>query len=155
MLFRSGKRYLGYYSGPHWRDLDSDAQSLREQGVDVLLLLVEDHELERCRATHIADALPRHGVELMRHPLVDLEAPSDSDAYRQTLATLVARVRGGETLAIACRGGLDRAGMTSACLLREAGLDADTAITRVHEARRHTLTLPNQITYVRDWPADR
>ena len=155
MTFLPGKRYLGYYSGPHWRDLDSDAQSLREQGVDVLLLLVEDHELERCRATDITDVLPRHGVELMRHPLVDLEAPSDSDAYRQTLATLVARVRGGETLAIACRGGLDRAGMTSACLLREAGLDADTAITRVHEARRHTLTLPNQITYVRDWPADR
>ena len=152
MTFMPGKRYLGYYSGPHWRDLDSDAQSLREQGVDVLLLLVEDHELERCRATDVTDVLPRYGVELIRHPLVDLEAPSNSDTYRHTLEALVARVRSGQTLAIACRGGLDRAGMTSACLLREAGLDADTAIDRVHVARRHTLTLPNQIKYVRDWP---
>ena len=152
MTFMPGKRYLGYYSGPHWRDLDSDAQSLREQGVDVLLLLVEDHELERCRATDVTDVLPRYGVELIRHPLVDLEAPSNSDTYRHTLEALVARVRSGQTLAIACRGGLDRAGMTSACLLREASLDADTAIDRVHVARRHTLTLPNQIKYVRDWP---
>jgi protein-tyrosine phosphatase len=100
----------------------------------------------------VVDVLPAHGVELIRHPLVDLEEPGDGAAYREMLAGLVGRVRTGATLAIACRGGLDRTGMTSACLLREAGLDADTAITRVHEARRHTLTLPNQIRYVRGWP---
>jgi protein-tyrosine phosphatase len=147
-----GKRYLGYYSGPHWRDLDSDAASLREQGIDVLLLLVEDHELRRCRATAVGEVLPAHGVELMRFPLVDLEVPHDGRAYRRMLSGLVSRVRAGSTVAIACRGGLDRAGMTAACLLREAGLGADDAILRVHEARRHTLTLPPQIKYVRDWP---
>ena len=66
MTFLPGKRYLGYYSGPHWRDLDSDAASLREQGVKVLLLLVEDKELHRCRATHVGEVLPEHGIEL--HP---------------------------------------------------------------------------------------
>jgi len=152
MTFLPGKRYMGYYSGPHWRDLDSDAQHLADLGVDMLLLLVEDHELERCRATDVAEAVAAHGVELIRHPLVDLEEPADDRAYRERLAGLVERVRAGETLAIACRGGLDRAGMTSACLLREAGLDADAAIDRVHDARRHTLTLPNQIRYVRRWP---
>lgn len=152
MTFLPGKRYLGYYSGPHWRDLDSDAAHLREDGVDILLLLVEDHELDRCRANDVADVLPAHGVELIRHPLVDLEEPADDRAYRERLARLAERVRAGETLAIACRGGLDRSGMTSACLLREAGLDAATAIDRVHHARKHTLTLPNQIKYVRAWP---
>jgi protein-tyrosine phosphatase len=68
------------------------------------------------------------------------------------LGALVERVRTGSKIAIACRGGLDRAGMTAGCLLREAVLAADDAIDRVHEARRHTLTLPVQVTYVRDWP---
>ena len=152
MTFLPGKRYLGYYSGPHWRDLDSDAAHLREQGVDVLLLLVEDHELERCRAADVTEVVPAHGVELVRHPIRDPLTPSNDGAYRRLLAGLAARVGDGATLAIACRGGLDRAGMTAACLLREAGLDADTAIARVHAARRHTLTMPDQLRYVQDWP---
>jgi ADP-ribosyl-[dinitrogen reductase] hydrolase len=152
MTFLPGKRYMGYYSGPHWRDLDSDAAHLKEQDVDMLLLLVEDHELRRCHTTNVAEVLSAHGVELIRHPLVDLEAPAAGLAYQERLVGLMQRVRAGETLAIACRGGLDRAGMTSACLLREAGLDADTAIKRVHEARRHTLTLSSQIKYVGAWP---
>jgi hypothetical protein len=152
MTFLPGKRYMGYYSGPHWRDLDSDAASLRGQGVDVLLLLVEDKELVRCRATHVGEVLPEHGIELIRHPIRDPETPYDDGAYRRTIVDLVDRVRRGATVAVACRGGLDRAGMTTACFLREAGLDADTAIDRVHAARQHTLTMPEQLRYVKDWP---
>jgi len=152
LTFMPGKRYLGYYSGPHWRDLDSDAARLRDLDVDVLLLLVEDHELRRCRTTHIEDVLPAHGVELIRHPIRDPMTPSADGPYRELLAGLIDRVRAGETLAVACRGGLDRAGMTSACLLRETGLDADTAIDRVHRARKHTLTMPDQLRYVQAWP---
>lgn len=155
MTFLPGKRYLGYYSGPHWRDLDSDAASLKAQSIDLLLLLVEDKELRRCRASAVGDVLPAHGVVLQRFPLVDLEVPLDGAVYRRLIVSLLERVRAGEKLAIACRGGLDRAGMTSACLLREAGLPADDAIARVHQARRHTLTLPNQLRYVRDWPPTR
>jgi len=142
---------MGYYTGPHWRDLDSDAAALRRPEVDVLLLLVEDHELEHCRATDVAEVLPAHGVELVHHPLVDLERPTHDRAYRERIVEMVARVRAGEKLAIACRSGLARADMTSTCLLREAGLDADTAIDRVHAARRYTLTRPQQVQYVRAW----
>jgi ADP-ribosylglycohydrolase len=152
MTFLPGKRYLGYYSGHHWRDLDSDAASLRAQGVDVLLLLVEDKELRRCQVTEIGEVLPSHGVELWRVPIVDFEVPRDGRAYRAAISDLAARVRAGSRIAIACRGGLDRTGMTAACLLREAGVSADEAIDRVHRARRHTLTLPNQLRYVKDWP---
>ena len=152
MTFLPGKRYLGYYSGPHWRDLDSDAASLRRQGIDLLVLLVEDKELRRCRVMDIAAVLPAHGVELLRFPIVDPELPADDAAYRRLIADLAARIRGGTRVAIACRGGLDRTGMTAGCLLREAGLTADEAIDRVHAARDHTLTLPHQLRYVRSWP---
>ncbi len=152
MTFLPGKRYLGYYTGPHWRDLESDAAHLAESGVDVVLLHVEDKELDRCRVPDLADVLDAHAVELIRFPIADPQVPTDDHAYRALLVQLSTRVRSGQTLAIACRGGLDRTGMTAACLLREAGLDADTAIERVHSARRHTLTMPDQLRYVRDWP---
>ena len=152
LTFLPGKRYLGYYSGPHWRDLDSDAEALKAQAVNVLLLLVEDHELERCHARDVIDVVPAHGIELIRHPIRDPMTPYADEPYRELLAGLAERVRAGATLAIACRGGLDRAGMTSACLLREAGLDANTAIDRVHRTRQHTLTMPDQLRYVKAWP---
>jgi hypothetical protein len=152
MTFLPGKRYLGYYSGPHWRDLDSDAASLRQQDIDLLVLLVEDRELRRCQVTAITEVMPAHGVELLRWPLVDLEVPADSAAYRELVADLVERTHSGTRVAIACRGGLDRTGMTAGCLLREAGLPPAVAIERVHAARRHTLTLPHQMRYVADWP---
>jgi ADP-ribosylglycohydrolase len=152
MTFLPGKRYLGYYSGPHWRDLDSDAARLRQLGIDVLVLLVEDRELRRCRVTEIEEVLPAHGVELWRFPIVDPELPRDDAAYRRLIVSLLERVRSGEKVAIACRGGLDRSGLTAGCLLREAGLPPGTAVDRVHAAREHTLTLPHQRRYVEDWP---
>jgi ADP-ribosyl-[dinitrogen reductase] hydrolase len=152
MTFLPGKRYLGYYTGPHWRDLETDAAHLRELGLDMLLLLVEDEELERCLATEVVDVLPAHGVKLGRYPIRDPRTPTDDASYAAVVADLARRVRDGHTVAIACRGGLDRTGMTAACLLREAGLDADDAIERVHGARRHTLTMPEQLRYVRGWP---
>jgi hypothetical protein len=152
MTFLPGKRYMGYYTGPHWRDLDTDAARLQGLGIDRLVLLVEDKELERCQVTDIGDVLPAHGVALQRLSLVDLEVPCEGQAYRAAIVDLVNLVRTGSHLAVACRGGLDRTGMTAACLLREAGLDAGTAIERVHAARQHTLTLPQQLRYVKDWP---
>ncbi len=76
MTFLPGKRYVGYYNGPQWRDLDSDLASLIDQGVDTLLLLVEDKELRRCRVTHIEDAAVAHGLELLRHPVPDPQIPA-------------------------------------------------------------------------------
>jgi protein-tyrosine phosphatase len=155
ITFLPGRRYVGYHTGAHWRDLDADAERLRELGVGTLLLLVEDAELVRCRVTGIGEAMAAHGVELTRFPIRDPLLPRDAAAFRQTVGGLLDRIRSGASVAIACRGGLDRAGMTSACLLREAGLDAGTAIERVQRARRGALTLPDQQSFVLAWPPRR
>ena len=152
ITFLPGKRYLGIYTGPHWRDLRTDAARLHDLGVDTLLLLVEDSELEECRVTDIAEVLPAFGVELLRFPVEDPLTPTDGVAFRETIVAALERVRTGSFLAIACRGGLDRSGLAAACLLREAGLGADDAIDRVHAARRRSLTIHEQQAFVRAWP---
>jgi len=152
ITFLPGKKYPGWRTGTHWRDLDLDAASLHAAGVERLVLLVQDKELERCRVTDVADGLAAAGVDLVRFPISDPHLPEDDAAYRVLLRDLVGRVRAGGSVAIACRGGMDRAGMTAACLLVEAGLDPQRAIDRVHAARRHTLTEPPQLAYVRGWP---
>jgi ADP-ribosyl-[dinitrogen reductase] hydrolase len=152
ITFLPGKKWSGGRAGDHWRDVATDAAQLRELEVDTLLLLVEDHELEHGHVSNIGATLAAKGVALVRFPILDPRTPTNGPAFRAVVADLVSRVRGGEFVAIACRGGLDRSGMAAACLLREAGLEAEQAIDRVHAARKHTLTLVEQQRYVHAWP---
>lgn len=151
ITFLPGKKYPGIYTGLHWRDLDLDAAALRRAGVDELVLLVQDRELRRCRVEDVAEGVADAGMELRRFPIPDPHLPEDHAAYRVMIEELVAEVRAGRSVAFACRGGLDRAGMTAACFLVEAGLAPDEAIERVRHARRGSLTELPQQAYVRAW----
>ena len=152
VTFLPGKKREGY-SGPHWRDVDVDAQALADGGVSAMLLLVEDHELEWCLLPDLPAALAQAGVELIRFPIRDprIPTPERGPDYHRAIEDLVSRLQSGRTVAVACRGGIDRSGMTAACVLVEAGIDADEAIDRVHRGRKHSLRQREQQDYVRAW----
>lgn len=154
ITFLPGKKRDGY-TGPHWRDVDFDAARLSDLGFHALFLLVEDVELEWCLVPDLAEALAAAEVELIRFPIRDprIPTPSQEAGFRRAVGDLVARIRAGESVAIACRGGIDRSGMAAACVLIEAGLPAEEAIDRVHRGRRHSLTYVEQLAYVRAWTA--
>jgi len=152
ITFLLGKKRDGY-TGNHWRDVDHDATTLRDGGWGVLFLLVEDAELVSCRVPDVAEALDAVGVELVRCPIRDPRVPTREQeaGYRRAVGDLVERVRAGGSVAIACRGGIDRSGMTAACVLIEAGIPTGEAIDRVHAGRQGSLTYPDQLEYVGEW----
>jgi ADP-ribosylglycohydrolase len=151
ITFLPGKKRDGW-TGPHWRDPDVDLARCRELGVDALFLLVEDAELDWCLVPELPEVMAEVGPELVRYPVRDPRIPTDAVAFRAALQELLGRAQRGQFIAIACRGGIDRSGMAAGCLLREAGLEADDAIDRVHAARTGSLTLGEQLDYVRAWP---
>jgi ADP-ribosylglycohydrolase len=152
ITFLPGKKRTGW-SGPHWRDLDLDVARLRELGWDALYLLNEDEELSRCHVPEIEAAFRAAGTPaLVRHPIPDPQIPTDDRAYGRMVREIVSRVRAGGSVAIACRGGMDRSGMTASCVLVEAGMDPEAAMARVQASRRCTITKPDQRAYVRSWP---
>jgi ADP-ribosylglycohydrolase len=152
VTFLPGKKRDGY-TGPHWRDVDLDAARLHDGGVEALFLLVEDIELEWCLLPDLPMALAAAGVELIRFPVRDPHTPTreQDPGFHVAVADLVSRLRTGGRIAVACRGGVDRSGMTAACILVEAGLDPETAIDRVHVGRRGSLKYGDQQRYVRAW----
>lgn len=156
ITFLPGKKYDSWSKSgrpkQYWRDVRSDAVEVHRLGFDVFLLLVEDHELDWCSVTNIGCALAREGIDFIRFPILDPRTPADGAAYRATIVDLLDRMRAGKSVAIACRGGLDRSGMTAACLLREAGVESGEAIRIVQEARHGALTEPEQQGYVWAWP---
>jgi ADP-ribosyl-[dinitrogen reductase] hydrolase len=152
ITFLPGKKTDGW-TGLHWRDPDLDLEALVGHGVDTLFLLVEDVELERCRVTELPELLRERapGIELIRHPIRDPRVPRDPASFKVDVRDLCGRIAAGRTIAIACRGGMDRAGMAASCLLTEAGLDARPAIARVQAHRDGAITLAEQQALVRSW----
>ena len=122
-----------------------------EHGVDTLLLLVEDHELEAARVPNIAEAMAGQGIELLRFPIVDMDVTSDRDGLRRTLDDVLSRLQAGKSVAVACRGGLGRTGTVVGCLLRDGGLDGDAAIALTRASRKNTIERDTQERFVRDW----
>ena len=151
MTFLPGKQRDGW-TGMHWRDLEADVRRLRElHGVDAFLLLVEDKELAGARVPHIADVMAAHDIDLIRFPIRDMDVTSDRDGLRRVLDDLLARLGRGQTVGVACRGGLGRTGTVVACLLRDVGYDAETAIALTRATRHDTIERGSQVAFVHDW----
>jgi ADP-ribosylglycohydrolase/protein-tyrosine phosphatase len=151
MTFLIGKQGTGWH-GDWWRDLDADADRLRDvHRADVYVQLVEDHELVSNRTERLVEAAAARGIELIRFPVVDMDVPANRIAYRVLLDDLRARIRAGQRVVVACRGGLGRTGTAVACLLVDAGLTPDDAITLTRATRRETIERGSQVSLVRGW----
>jgi ADP-ribosyl-[dinitrogen reductase] hydrolase len=151
MTFLPGKQRDGW-GGLHWRTLETDLRRLKEEhATDSFLLLVDNDELRQARVVGVEAAFERHGIELVRVPIVDEDVPDDRAAFRLALDTLLERLVAGRNVVVACRGGLGRTGMAVACLLVDGGFDPEAAIQLTHATRKHTLTNREQQDYVRSW----
>ncbi len=151
MTFLPGKHDEGS-AGRHRRDLERDARWLREAYcLDAVLLLVEDHELRECRVPNIAGVLAANHIDLLRYPIVDQGVPADRTALRGVLDDVRARLVTGESIVVACRGGLGRTGTVVGSLLRDGGLDVAQAIALTRAARHDTIENDAQEHFVGTW----
>jgi hypothetical protein len=138
--------------GHHHRNLEQDVGWLRDAyALDGFLLLVEDRELQMLRVPAIADVMAAHGIDFLRHPIVDVNVPTDDLSLAATLDDVRARLAIGESVAVACRGGLGRTGTIVGCFLRDGGLDGDAAIAVVRASRPGTIETEEQERFVQSW----
>ena len=151
MTFIPGKKDI---NSPrrHWRDLATDVHDLVERHrADVLVLLVEDHELHLLEVPDLAAEVEHASMELIRFPIVDVSVPDDPEAVAALLGTIRGRLDAGQRVLVACRGGLGRTGTVVGCLLRDAGLDGDAAVALTRTTRGGTIETPRQEAFVLDW----
>jgi protein-tyrosine phosphatase len=137
------------------RDLDRDFALLRADGVQRLILLVEDAELRRWSDPGIVERGRAEGVEVMRHPIPDGRAPG-SIAEMTRILDEIREARATADVAVACMGGVGRTGTVAACALVEGGLTADEAIAAVRAVRHPTaVETAEQERFVRSFSAER
>jgi protein-tyrosine phosphatase len=150
LTFLPGKRgaSLRYPGRVYRRDLDEDLASLVAEGVGVLILLVEDHELARWGDPAIVEIAARRGLRVERWPMPDGTAPATANEMTAILAS-IDRARDDADVAVACMGGVGRTGTVAACALVAAGWPAADAIAEVRRVRHPTaVETAEQVAFV-------
>lgn len=124
MTFAPGKKASGL-EGQWDRDLGADIERLRcEFGTDVLVSLVEDHELAHLGIAELVDVARGAGITVARLSIPDGGVPPDEGRFVALVDAAVAHLRSARTVVVHCRGGLGRTGLFAAACLRALGLDA-------------------------------
>jgi protein-tyrosine phosphatase len=154
LTFAPGKHQDGR-NGRWRRSLARDLDDLRDaHGVDVLVCLLEDDELDRLRISGYQAEAEARGITVYRLRIPDGHAPGDPTAVAALLATIAGEVDAGRSVVIHCAGGLGRAGAVGGCWLRERGVGADEALATLRAARGSGCPETEaQRRFIRAWPA--
>jgi protein-tyrosine phosphatase len=127
------------------------ARLSRADGVDTVVLLVEDHELQVAALESIVTDLAGQGIVVVRWPIEDMGVPADRMAFQSLVDTVRDELLGGRTVIVACQAGLGRTGTIVACLLVAGGLQPDEAIALARGTRPGAIERQSQVEFVRDW----
>lgn len=157
MTFAPGKKQSDAMSGVWDRDLRADLKRLRERyRISALVSLTEEHELKALGIERLSEMCLEEGIVLIRFPIRDVSLPSDPDQFYRLTGKLADRLKEGKPIAIHCKGGLGRAGMTAACTAvaaTEGEIGGEEAIHMVRRARKGTVETSEQESFVRSFAA--
>ncbi len=155
VTFAPGKTDFHAFNGPWRRDLAADLDVIVGWGATALVTLIEPHEFDLLAILGLGRETEARGLEWLHLPIRDVSIPDDqfNRVWRSISARLRARLEAGENIVVHCRGGLGRAGMITARLLVESGVDAGEAVRRVRRARPGAIETMAQEAWVKSGPA--
>jgi protein-tyrosine phosphatase len=136
--------------GGEW--LEDEILGWAESGVDVavsLLIQEERSELDLNKEEEICRA---HNISFFSFPIEDLGVPASRNEAVNFVNMLEHLLVEGHRIVVHCRGGIGRSGLIAASVLVTAGIEPETAIRLVSDARG--ISVPEtaqQIQWVRDF----
>jgi protein-tyrosine phosphatase len=128
--------------------LEDEISGWRTEGVDVVLSLLEQEEVNELGLQQEAGLCREQGMEFLSFPIPDRGVP-ESLREAVTLARALAReIDRGKAVAIHCRAGIGRSSLVAACALVCLGVDPAAAFEAIGEARG--VSVPDTVGQ-RDW----
>lgn len=116
------------------RNLESDLSDLQDQGVDSVLCLVPQDELEQYGVDELLDRYRATGFALKHLPVVDQMVCSVQE-LAEAVEWVSKEIDSGRSVLAHCVGGLGRSGFAVAGYLVSQGLEAQEAIDLVRASR--------------------
>ena len=118
--------------------LEDEVEHWRQEGVGVVLSLLERDEVDELGLRGEPDMCHRAGIDFVSFPIPDRGTPSDAQAALETVRELAKR---NKPIAIHCRAGIGRSSLMAALLLGLSGMEVGQAFSAISEARG--LTVPD------------
>jgi len=152
MTFAPGKKDEGGLTAIWDRNLPADVGVLaRHHKVDVLVPLVEWHELKLLQIPDLLYEVGHAGMASIYYPFPDVSVPHSMASLHELVRELVKRLEHGENIVVHCRGGLGRTGLVVACCLILMGMSAADAIAETRASRKGTIQTPQQEWFVEEY----
>ncbi len=152
----SGRLYVSPMPFGPYDKLNQLLGRYREAGVEFVVPLVTDEEIDRKAKRDLLGEYKRAGIQAIRFPIRDLTSPS-VEAVCKLVQTVAPYLRAGACVAVHCNAGVGRTAVIVACLVAEVlemdGRDA----TEYVEARMATRLIASQkrvILKFSDLPAE-
>jgi len=135
--------------------LEDEAASWQQQGLDVVVSLLEDAEIADLGLNEEPSICERVGLRIVRFPIPDRDVPSSAQEVSSLVSTLVAELRKHRGVGIHCRMGIGRSASLAVCVLAALGMQIEGAWAAVERARG--LSVPDtaeQRAWVMSWFAE-
>jgi protein-tyrosine phosphatase len=132
--------------------LEDEAQSWRRQGLDVVVSLLEDSEVDELGLADEAKACERAALRFVRFPIPDRGVPASEAAASDLVSALAAELRAGRGVGIHCRIGVGRSASLAVCVLAALGVAVEAAWVSVQRSRGLSVPdTPAQRAWVAGW----
>ena len=119
--------------GGDW--LADEMEHWRTSGVNAVLSLLTDQEVNDLGLETEQQEANRHNLEFLSFPIPDREVPNSEGQMEATLKKLERILSSGKNVVIHCRQGVGRTGLIAACLLATKGIPPDQAVAALTAAR--------------------
>lgn len=144
-------KYQPVASTGSWeRQLDVDIQALVDMGVNRLISLITEEDMEVLRVTELPDEVTRQGLDWDHLPLPDTTAPTEAWMERAlpVFNRLIWAIPEGETVVVHCMGGLSRAGTFASIYLWLRGMTMRASIELVRKTRSQNAINLRQVEFL-------
>jgi protein-tyrosine phosphatase len=115
--------------------LEDEIRSLREEGVEVLVSLLEPHEVEEQELARESELATAAGIEFLSHPIPDHGTPESLEATVEFVHDLEERLGAGKAVAVHCLAGIGRSATIAAAVLVAHGVPLAETLQLLAEAR--------------------
>ena len=119
--------------GGEW--LEDEITSWRQARVDTVFSLLTHEEEQDLDIAQEAAQAKAHGMKFLSFPILDRQVPDDETALAKALEKLEGELAAGRNVVLHCRQGIGRTGLVAACLLLTKGIDPESAVQRLSQAR--------------------
>ncbi|EPG64800.1 cyclin-dependent kinase inhibitor 3 [Leptospira wolffii serovar Khorat str. Khorat-H2] len=117
------------------RDLISDIDTIREEGISTVVSLLTENEYAEYGVPDLKEAYQKSGMDSVFYPILDQKVP-DRSSLEVLLDRMDTELSSGKNILVHCVGGLGRSGTVAAAyLIRKLGFTSEQAIRRVREVR--------------------